>query len=297
LEAQALLATLTGVAVSPETVRHRTEKRGKELEEETTHARSQVVETREAAEEVNRAPGDLVVETDGVQVRYRDRWHEVKLGVVGGQVRGELQTQSYVAARESAEVFGTRLLAEAARRGALEVVGWEGTLTGQGLARLRKVIVLGDGAHWIWNLAAEHFGERVEIVDFYHASEHVWTLAHALFGEGTVLAARWADFALIALYHQGASALLELLDQTAPPQATAKEFRTERQYFRANAKRMDYPTFRQQGFPIGSGAVESAAKHLVQQRMKRSGARWSDQGAQAVLNVRCHLLSNRPLAA
>lgn len=296
-EAQTLLATLTGLHASPETVRQRTEKRGKELEETATQVRGQVMRTREAAEEVDPAPGLLVVETDGVQARYRSGWHEVKLGVVGGQVNGELQAQSYVAARETAEVFGSRLLSEAARRGALEIVGWEGKLTGKGLARLRKVVVLGDGAHWIWNLAAEHFGERIEIIDFYHASEHVWNLAHALFGEGTPLAERWADFALAALYHQGATALLSLLDQTTPPKATAKVFRTERQYFRTNQTRMDYPAFRQDGLPIGSGAVESAAKHLVQQRMKRPGARWSDEGGQAVLNVRCHLLSNRPLAA
>jgi hypothetical protein len=297
VEAEQVLETLTGIRVSPETVRQRTEKRGRALEEDAQTARGRVLATREAAEVVDSAPGELVVETDGVQVRYRDGWHEVKLGVVGGQVQGKLQAQSYVAARETAEVFGTRLLGEAARRGALEVVGWEGKLTGQGLACLRKVIVLGDGAHWIWNLAAEHFGERVEIIDFYHASEHVWHLAHALFGEDTVLAARWADFALAALSHDGAAALVSLLDQTTPPQAAAKLFRTERQYFRSNQARMDYPAFRQQGLPIGSGAVESGAKHLVQQRMKRSGARWSEQGGQAVLNVRCHLLSNRPLAA
>lgn len=297
LEAEVVLERLTGLRVSPETVRQRTEKRGRDLEEEAQKASAQVMRTREAAEAVDPAPGDLVVETDGVQVRYLDGWHEVKLGLVGGQVQGELQAQSYVAARETAEVFGTRLLSEAARRGALEIVGWEGKLTGQGIARLRKVIVLGDGAHWIWNLAAEHFGESIEIVDFYHASEHVWNLAHALFGEDTVLASRWADFALAALYHDGADALLSLLDQTTPPKPGAKVFRTERQYFRTNQTRMDYPAFRHDGLPIGSGAVESGAKHLVQQRMKRPGARWSEAGGQAVLNVRCHLLSNRPLAA
>jgi hypothetical protein len=189
-------------------------------------------------------------------------------------------------------------LAEAARRGALEIIGWDGPITGAPLAQLRSVVVLGDGARWIWELAADHFGERSEIVDFYHATQHVWTLAHALFGEGTWLATRWADFAILALAEEGAGTLLALLDDTTAPSPTAATIlQRERQYFRTNQARMDYPSFRQQGLPLGSGAVESAGRHLVQLRMKRAGARWSDEGGQAVLNVRCRLISHRSLAA
>jgi hypothetical protein len=295
-DARRELGKLTGVPVAAETIRRYTEGRGRGLEG-ADQAAAQVVEaTREAAERVEPTPGELVVETDGVMVRYRDGWHEVKLGLVGGQVAGELRALSYVAAREGPEAFGPRLLAEAARRGALAVVGWEGP--GGSLATLRRVIVLGDGAPWIWNLAAEHFGERVEIVDFYHAAEHAWAVAHALFGEGTVLAARWAHFALLALAHEGAASLLALLDATraATPGATTV-LQRERQYFRTHAARMDYPTFRDRGLPLGSGAVESAGRHLVQLRLKRAGARWSDEGGKGVLAVRCRLISNRPLAA
>lgn len=252
--------------------------------------------TREAADPLDEAPGELVVETDGVMVRYQNGWHEVKLGVVGGQVAGELRAMSYVAAREPPERFGPRLLAEAARRGALEIVGWEGP--GQSLATLRRVIVLGDGAPWIWNLAAAHFGERVEIVDFYHAAEHVWMIAHALFGEGSVMASHWAHFALLALRYEGAASLLKLLAEITPPSPTSAEvLRRERHYFQAHQARMDYPACWAQGLPLGSGAVESAGKHLVQQRMKRAGSRWSDDGAKGVLAVRCRLVSNRLLAA
>ena len=66
---------------------------------------------------------------------------------------------------------------------------------------------------------------------------------------------------------------------------------TERGYFRSNAERMRYPTYRHQGLLVGSGAVESAAKHLVQQRMKRAGMRWSDLGARAILHLRCAMLN------
>jgi hypothetical protein len=297
-DAQRELAKLSGLEVSAETIRQLTERRGTQLETVDQAAAQRVLRTQEAAAPLDPAPGTLVVETDGVMVRYHSGWHEVKLGLVGGQVQGKLTQLSYLAVRQSAEAFGPRLLAEAARRGALEIVGWDGPITGSPLAQLRRVVVLGDGAHWIWVLAADHFGERIEIVDFYHASEHVWTLAHALFGEGSWLARRWADFALLALAHEGATALLALLDTTKPPTPMAVTvLQRERQYVRTNQERMDYPRFRDQGLPLGSGAVESAGRHLVQMRMKRAGARWSDDGGQAILNVRCRLISHRPLAA
>jgi hypothetical protein len=151
------------------------------------------------------APGQLVVETDGVMVRYCDRhldggllegdWHEVKLGVVGGWQHGRLQQPSYVAAREAASGFARRLGAEAARRGALDVVRWhpwDGTP-----ADLRAVVVLGDGARWIWEHVATLFGnERTEIVDWYHATEHVWSAARALYGDATPETQAWARTAL-----------------------------------------------------------------------------------------------------
>ncbi len=292
-----LLARLTGLTVSPETVRAHTERVGAALEAAQQTAAAEVQSTREAAAPIDSAPGMLVIETDGVMVRYLDGFHEVKLGLVGGQVEGTLERPSYLALRASPDAFGPRLLAEAARRGALEVVGWEGSVTGRGLAKLRKVVVLGDGAVWIWNLAAEHFGERIEIIDYYHATEHVWALANAFYGEGTEKAKAWARWQCRRLLTQGAKAVLRALGAIKRCRAEAKEtLRRERGYFRGNASRMAYPTFRAQGLPIGSGAIESEAKRLVQQRMKLPGARWSDQGAQAVLNVRSQLLSRLPLA-
>jgi hypothetical protein len=292
------LGQLSGLVVSAETIRRYTEERGTALEVVDAMAAQTVLQTQEAAAPLDPAPGQVVVETDGVMVRYRSGWHEVKLGLVGGQVDGELRDRSYVAARQAGEAFGPRLLAEAARRGAFEIVGWDGPITGTPLAELRSVVVLGDGTHWIWELAADHFGERVEIVDFYHATQHVWSLAHALDGDGSWLAARWADFAILALVEEGAVSLLTLLDATtAPHMPAATVLQREQQYFRTHAARMNYPAFRSQKLPLGSGAVESAGRHLVQLRMKRAGARWSDHGGQAVLNVRCRLISKRPLAA
>jgi predicted RNA-binding Zn-ribbon protein involved in translation (DUF1610 family) len=298
VEAAGVLDELTGLKISPETVRQRTEQRGALLEEGQQQVTAQVVKTREAAEPVDQAPGVLVVEADGAMVRYLDGWHEVKLGLVAGQVDGELIGPSYIAARESAEQFGPRLLAEAARRGALEVTSWQGPINCPHLAILPEVVVLGDGARWIWNLAEDHFGNRTEVVDFYHASEHLWDVAKALYGEGTTAASAWADKQIRVLLKQGVKPVLQALIQATPETSQAAEvLRKEINYFRSNAARMDYPAFRARGLPIGSGAIESAAKHLVQQRLKRPGARWSEPGAQSVLAVRSRIVSGRPLAA
>jgi hypothetical protein len=297
-EATSWLEKLTGLKVSDETIRQHTERRGQEIEEAQQEASEQVKKTQEPASPLDPAPGMLVVETDAVKVRYLDGWHDVKIGLVAGHKDGEMVAPSYIAARMSAEEFGPRLLAEAARRGALEVVAWEGLVTQRGLAVLREVLVLGDGAVWIWNLAADHFGKRIEILDFYHASEHLWTVAKALHGEGTEAAKGWAGERTKKLLEKGAGPVLKALAEARAETTEAVEvLRVERGYFRTNAARMDYPKFRKMGLPIGSGAVESSAKHLVQQRMKRSGARWSEAGAQGVLNVRSRLLSRLPLAS
>jgi hypothetical protein len=84
-------------------------------------------------------------------------------------------------------------------------------------------------------------------------------------------------------------------DRQIPPPTAGAILHRERGYFSTNLERMQYAAFRERHLPIGSGAVEASAKHLVQQRMKRAGSRWSDLGARAILDLRCHLLSGRSL--
>ena len=116
-------------------------------------------------------------------VRYQDGWHEVKRGLVAGWEDGELRVPRYIAAREPAAAFGARLATEAAWRGALEIARWEGELTGRGLAGLRELGLSGDGAAWSWHLGDERFDARIEVVDPYHAYQHLHAAARALFGD------------------------------------------------------------------------------------------------------------------
>lgn len=284
-----LLITLTGLTLGSETIRTTTEAAGQRLDAQLQEDAATVERTKLPVGPVDPAPDVLVAETDGVMVRYWDGWHEMKLGVVGGwnpdlpADQRHLRAQSYVAARVDIDTWAARWGAEVARRGGLEEVDYTGNGISPGIATLRRVVVLGDGARWIWKAAAAQFGDRIEIVDWYHASEHVWTVARAVYGDGTAAAKDWAEASRTVLYEQGASGLLERLRELTPTTDAARAtLATERGYFQTNRARMDYPAFRAAGYPIGSGAVESSAKHVIQQRMKRAGCRWSDGGGQAL---------------
>lgn len=300
-EAARLLHLTTGLALSSESVRRATEAAGAAL----AAAQDAAVATYVAGQEpavVDAAPGVLVAETDGVFVRYTDDWHEVKVGVIGGWVasdpppaevaasaaraaRGHLQAPSYVAAREESTAFANRFAAEAARRGALTVVGWHGPH--QGVAELRPVVVLGDGAKWIWVTAASHFGTAVEIVDYFHACEHLGTVGGLLHGAGSAAATAWAAARRDELWDDGVAAILpQLATPVGLSAETRDRLRAERGYFTDNTARMQYPAFRAQGLPVGSGAVEGSARHVIQQRLKRPGARWSQPGARALIALR-----------
>jgi hypothetical protein len=296
-EAAEVLDELTGLAVGAETIRRECIRVGTAIRAAEAAAIRQTQRTREAAEPLDPAPGLLVLEADGAMIQFTDGWHEVKIGMVAGWDRDRLVAPSYVAARETATVFGPRLATEAARRGALEVDRWEGSVTRRGLAILHPALILADGAVWIWNLADEYVDQRIEVSDFYHAAEHLAAVAATCFADPTDAAA-WLDARKGELLTLGPLPVLAAFDRLAPPTPKAAELRrVERAYFASRVERMDYPSLRVDGLPIGSGAIESAADHVVQRRMKRAGMRWSEAGADAMLALRGRQRSRRPLAA
>ena len=296
-EAADLLEELTGLAVAPETIRRECVRMGTAIRAAEALAIQQVQRTRDVAGPLEAAPGLLVLEADGAMILFTDGWHEVKIGMVAGWDRGRLLAPSYVAARESAADFGPRVATEAARRGALEVERWEGSVTRRSLAILRPALILADGAAWIWNLADAYVDQRIEVSDYYHAAEHLAAVAAACFPDPTV-AATWLDARKGELLTLGPLPILTAFDRLTPPTPKAAEIRRlERAYFASRVDRMDYPSLRLDGLPIGSGAIESAADHVVQRRMKRAGMRWSPSGGDAILALRARQRSRRPLAA
>jgi hypothetical protein len=170
------------------------------------------------------------------------------------------------------EAIGRKLYAEALRRG---------------LERAQRVYVIADGAVWIWKLAEEHFPGSVGVLDFYHASEHLWTLAHAL-RDGEDAVREWVLPLLSRLKRHGGGELLPVLEElwTAPGRGHAAErrevLRRELEYFRNHESRLDYPRARREGMPLGSGAMESACSQL-QGRFKRPGQFWSKPGERNLL--------------
>jgi hypothetical protein len=233
---------------------------------------------------VSVAPKRLYVSMDGTSAHLDGTWHEVKTGVVyearpGAEGLDEGCQARYVAASEPAARFGERLYLTAAQTG-VEQAG--------------EVVIVGDGAEWIWNLARHHYPEATHIVDYWHACEHLYALAQAIYGEGNVNGKRWAREHCRGLKARGPAGLLGALKRMKPctPQANEALAR-EVGYFTNNRSRMRYHKYRAAGMMIGSGPAEAACKTVVCARLKQSGMRWSLTGADHVLAIRTRLLSGQ----
>lgn len=285
-----LVAEHLGVHLDAETVRAVTEGLGALVEEDQCDKEQWALPADQAV------PPVLAVELDGVLVHERDRWVEVKVGRVAalgpalvvdaqsGERHLALGPSSYAVEVGPAAAFWERLGREARRAG-----------LGRGE---QTVVVLGDGAAWIRHPVQWYLGlpgvRIVEIVDFFHASDHLSTVADAVFGAGTAAADAWLEATRHALRHQGpAPVLAALAALVAPTPEAAEEVRRASGYVRTNAARMDYPAYRAALLPIGSGAIESTAKNLIQARQTQAGMRWTREGAQQVASLRALHRSGR----
>jgi hypothetical protein len=258
---------------------------------------------RERREEHGEPIRRLSIEMDGVMARLRrgsvpmeapeqqregDVYRDVKVGAVcvgePGSERSELVpgvfvespvAMKYVARRTTAEDVAPRMSALARQNG---------------LLRSQHVVVLGDGARWIWNLAQEQFPGALQIVDDYHAREHVWDVARAAFAAEPEVRDSWAHAVIDQLsegqVEQVSAAREKLPPMTPEPGKTRRIQETEAEYFRTTIHRMRSPAFRAQGIHLGSGIAEAAWKTVVATRAKRSGMRWTPQGLDAILALR-----------
>jgi hypothetical protein len=285
-----LVAENLGVWVDEETVRAVTEGMGAVVEDDQREWTRWALPAEEAA------PTLLAVEVDGVLLHERERWVETKLGRVAalgpalvvekesGDRHLALGPSAYSVEVGTADAFWARLTREVSRAG-----------LGRGV---QTVVVLADGASWMWQQARHHLGlpgvRVVEIVDFYHASAHLSTVADAVFGPGTAQARDWLDRHRHRLRHEGVGPVLAALSALDPGDADARdEVRRAQGYVTDHAERMDYPACRARLLPIGSGAIESTAKNLMQQRQTQAGMRWTRLGAQRVASLRALHRSGR----
>jgi hypothetical protein len=223
-------------------------------------------------------------ETEGRQGKSGDEpshTREVKLGCVftqaaadqeGRPVRDESST-TYTGAIEGAEAFGRRMYCEAWRR------GW---------SRAEKKVIIADGAVWIWNIADREFPGAIQIVDLYHARQHLWELAGKLFATDEQQRRRWATRLHKKLDAGKIESLVKQLRTFLPPSTDAAELlRVEAEYFDRNRERMRYPAFRRQKLFVGSGVIEAGCRTVVAKRLKQSGMFWTVRGANAIIALRC----------
>jgi len=278
-EEAAALARKWGVAVDDSTLHTLAQRLGGRAEQQE----QQRLERLAVELAPPRAASELAVfMLDGWQARYRGlgwgkkktrknrvEWHEVKLGVFylveqagrtdGG--RGVLTDKVVVCWQGEPAELGRRLHWEALRRG---------------LGRAKWILVVGDGAPWIWNVAADRWANAEELLDFYHASEHVWELGRALYDEPHAKA--WVEARLHELRHGQEEQFLARLAELQPPRGEKGEtVRAAQSYFAHQAQRMNYEAMANRGWPIGSGAVESACSG-AQNRFKRRGQFWTRAG-------------------
>ena len=216
------------------------------------------------------------------------RTREVKLGCVFTQTKSDPKgfpirdhgSTTYVGAIETAEQFGKRIYVEAWKR------GW---------SRATNKVILGDGAEWIWNIAQQHFPGAIQIVDLFHARQHLWDLARKLYPNDQHQRNRWIGLHQKRWLDQGKIAkLAESLRAIQTSDADlADKLRLEAEYFASNAHRMNYPQFRKQLLFVGSGVIEAACKTVVGHRLKQSGMFWTVNGANSILALRCCHLNGR----
>ena len=160
----------------------------------------------------------------------------------------------------------------------------------RGFDRAPRRVVLGDGAAWIWRLADEGCPGAIQIVDLFHAKQHLSAVATAVYGAGTDLAHQWARLRHADLDAGHLRALCRAVRAHAPAHPDARRCW---EYFARHRARMRYPAFRAQGLCVSSGVVEAGCKVAIGTRLKRAGMHWTVAGADAIIALRCCLLSGR----
>ncbi len=274
------LAEVCGLHLSATTVRKQAQQMGMALQEAW-----QAEETAFFADpdkEVKARPAQLHLTGDGVMVHVDGAWHEAKLGCAYRRgCLGGVESVRYTATLAKSTQFGKRF----------RVLGHV-----CGADQCRRVGVVADGAEWIWQEVGKYYPRRVQILDYYHACQHLWEVAHAAFGEGSEAAEAWMDQQQKRLLADGVAQVIRAVGSWEPATEIGQDVqRRVLAYLRTHERRMQYRTFREQGYHIGSGVAEAGCKAVVQARLKGPGMRWSQAGAEAMLHLRCAVCStDRP---
>jgi len=291
-----VLKRLAGIDLPETSLWRRVERWGTQIQayEAIQQAQANAVPLRgEAPPSALRLPYKMGVGMDGTMMHIRkEGWKELKVGSVFEievrkewveesetfEDRAHAVNNSYGAHLGGPEAFGRALWSEAVRRR---------------VPQAQDSVVIGDAAHWIWNLAQEHYGSSWQIVDWYHGKEHLHRVGNLVFGEGSVQSQQWVKAMRTPLYQGHAVQVAQTIqDLAAEYPAYQKALQSEAGYFENNQRRMQYLEVREAGFPIGSGMVESGCKQFGM-RFNGAGMRWSRAGAERVIPIRATIMSGR----
>lgn len=294
--AEAMLKRVGHLTISDSSVWRRAQEWGKKFkeDEDTRRERANVLPGRDGVYGgVRETEERMGVSMDGGMVHIRDEgWKELKVGCVFEiEVRptwdkkakewvelAHAVDNSYVAYLGGPELFGQMMWAEAQGR------GWE---------QARDTEVVGDGASWIWNLAGEYFFDSQQVVDWYHATDHLGEAAKLLHGEGSAANKRWYNRAETMLYQGHAERItLELSEAAAHLPEVADDLQIQAGYFSKNKRRMQYLEMREEEFVIGSGMVESGCKQY-KARLCGPGMCWSRLGIERLIPIRGAIMGDQ----
>jgi hypothetical protein len=297
-EAAALLELAVGVRMGVTTLRQRTYAAGEAALAVEERALARVLQ---APVRAARPPAVLQVSLDATKVPLvGGGWTDVKLAVFADLAPGPPredggptlvpQTTSYVARWEPAAQFGQTITLEAQRRGIDEAA---------------VVVSPNDGAEWIQGNLDLIAPQAIRVLDFPHAVEHLGVLAALVYGEGSAEAGQWVAAQRKVLHDRGADDLLQALAACqargpcpsalvdAEGRTPAERLQREVAYFASRTSQLAYPAFRQQGYPIGSGAVESGHKVVIGARFKGAGQHWASPHLNPLLALRCASCNDR----
>jgi hypothetical protein len=288
------LQELTGISLSKSSLQRLTLEVGKAAAAKEAQVARAMMQVPTREEEVvwrkpPKPPSETIsVSADGVMIHLRkEGWKEVKVMSVSavtqesdpatGTLKPTLSQHSYCAGLWDVATFTPYYWAEAYRRG---------------VERAKTTLCINDGAVWIWNMAFQCFAQRVEILDWWHATQRLWDIAFSRLS--TPEATPWVQARQAEMAASQLRLLFRQVRRLFPrSQPLPKGVREAVLYLFHNRRRMDYATYRLAGYPIGSGTIESACKTVVQARMKLAGMRWSRAGATAMLTLRSLSLSHR----
>jgi hypothetical protein len=294
-----LLRELRGIDVSASTVERTTVEIGEAVYEEMRRQETEPDAAHRGqsglADAQGVTPERVYVSFDGTFIPLREHWK--KDGSMGKLVcRGGEVKLGMIFTTDRKDGLDTEVKARACVATLAGIDAFTPLMSGLGkraeIAAIPLKIVLGDGAQWIWNLAARQFPGAIQILDYFHMTQHLNEVAKAMFPQDAGEARQWVRKSEACFLRDVGCMVISEIRAWKPKTKEGRELRErELGYFQENAQRMRYKTFLDKGYTIGSGVIESGCRQVVGQRLDQAGMHWRQGTAQAVLAIRAHLRS------